>query len=219
MDAIDLNEIRLDEGILNDNTQTNTSSTNQPQTPAPVLHFKRDLVMRDMHKAYMGFLGSAVANLTFRSRRSHTIELAADDSTAYIISTGKWGCGAFGGHEVLKFLQQVVAAYLCCGPSSSSVTLPFSSKQSSSGQLQKHAESSDDDDIPYVCLRFSAYRDPKLQATLEQVYQACHGLTPRKILSEVLIEESHATTLFTGEDGIMRLQVDKLISLLRNIER
>lgn len=43
-----------------------------------------------MQKAYLGFLNA--------------------DSP--YISTGKWGCGAFGGDVTLKFLQQIMASQL-----------------------------------------------------------------------------------------------------------
>ncbi|KAI2490950.1 hypothetical protein MHU86_23609 [Fragilaria crotonensis] len=36
-----------------------------------------------------------------------------DNNPPILISTGKWGCGAFGGNVVHKFLQQVVAVSLC----------------------------------------------------------------------------------------------------------
>jgi len=50
-------------------------------------HFKRKNIDRDMNKAYLGFL---LCNSK--------------------ISTGHWGCGAFGGEKVSKFLQQLCAA-------------------------------------------------------------------------------------------------------------
>ena len=52
-------------------------------------------IMRDIHKAYVGF------NL-----------INSDDEKDFgkIISTGNWGCGAFGGNHELKFIQQWIAA-------------------------------------------------------------------------------------------------------------
>jgi hypothetical protein len=176
--------------------------------------------MRDLHKAYMGFLGAAVVDLSpaaFRTRNNHLTEeqllllRSREEIRAYIISTGKWGCGAFGGNAILKFLLQVVAAYLCCGPSPTSSL----ANDSLNGRGREHSGNDD----PYVCLRFSAYRDPELQATLEQVYQACHGLTPRQILDEVLTKDSLANTLFTSGDGMMTFRADLLINLLQNLQR
>ena len=50
-------------------------------------------INRDIHKAYVGF---SLANL--------------DNSIEKTISTGNWGCGAFGGNHELKFIQQWIAA-------------------------------------------------------------------------------------------------------------
>lgn len=220
MDAIDLNEIELEEDYAADENSKTTATKPRRQTPVPDIHFLPDLVMRDLHKAYMGFLGSAVADLPSRSHRIQSNE--SGKLAAYIISTGKWGCGAFGGNAVLKFLQQVVAAYLCCGPSPSAIA-PSLNKPTSNDlnqPLQANEVDSIEDHAPYVCLRFSAYRDPELQATLEQVYQACHGLTPRQILNEVLIERSLSTSLFLCEEnGNTLFQVGKLIDILRDIPR
>eukprot|EP01105_Mastigella_eilhardi_P007299 TRINITY_DN18799_c0_g1_i1.p1 TRINITY_DN18799_c0_g1~~TRINITY_DN18799_c0_g1_i1.p1 ORF type:complete len:463 (-),score=80.24 TRINITY_DN18799_c0_g1_i1:22-1389(-) len=52
--------------------------------------FTMDVILRDLDKAYVGFTG-----------------LPPCDKT---ISTGDWGCGAFGGDYQLKWLQQVMAA-------------------------------------------------------------------------------------------------------------
>jgi len=49
--------------------------------------YSRKMVRRDLNKAWKGFTLSPGT-----------------------ISTGHWGCGAFGGHKVLKFLQQLCAA-------------------------------------------------------------------------------------------------------------
>ncbi|MFO0603410.1 MAG: hypothetical protein U0324_09565 [Polyangiales bacterium] len=51
-------------------------------------HFTPEAVLRDLDKAWLGFT----------SCRGRTV------------STGHWGCGAFGGNRVVKFLQQVCAA-------------------------------------------------------------------------------------------------------------
>jgi len=50
-------------------------------------HFSKRNIDRDINKAYLGFL-------MCQSK----------------ISTGHWGCGAFGGEKVSKFLQQLIAA-------------------------------------------------------------------------------------------------------------
>jgi len=52
-------------------------------------HFTKSNITRDMNKAYLGF--------TLCNSK---------------ISTGHWGCGAFGGEKVSKFLQQLCAAVL-----------------------------------------------------------------------------------------------------------
>eukprot|EP00933_Yihiella_yeosuensis_P079812 TRINITY_DN93238_c0_g1_i1.p1 TRINITY_DN93238_c0_g1~~TRINITY_DN93238_c0_g1_i1.p1 ORF type:complete len:490 (-),score=92.79 TRINITY_DN93238_c0_g1_i1:148-1566(-) len=51
-------------------------------------HFSREMVLRDIRKAYLAFRGHRV------------------------VSTGRWGCGIFGGTPAHKFLQQLVAAKL-----------------------------------------------------------------------------------------------------------
>lgn len=63
------------------------------------LEFTTDCLNRDMGKAFAGFsaLGSDVPN----------------------ISTGGWGCGVFGGDDMLKFCQQLIAATACHGHSDS----------------------------------------------------------------------------------------------------
>ena len=51
------------------------------------LSFNPSTVIRDLNKAWVGFKHST-----------------------NVISTGHWGCGAFGGDETFKFLQQVCVA-------------------------------------------------------------------------------------------------------------
>mmetsp|Transcript_4446 Transcript_4446/g.14244 ORF Transcript_4446/g.14244 Transcript_4446/m.14244 type:complete len:149 (-) Transcript_4446:86-532(-) len=53
-----------------------------------IRHFSEDKVLRDIRKAFLCFQGCSV------------------------VSTGRWGCGAFGGHPAHKFAQQLVAAGL-----------------------------------------------------------------------------------------------------------
>eukprot|EP00931_Biecheleriopsis_adriatica_P029192 TRINITY_DN17367_c4_g1_i1.p1 TRINITY_DN17367_c4_g1~~TRINITY_DN17367_c4_g1_i1.p1 ORF type:complete len:261 (-),score=43.91 TRINITY_DN17367_c4_g1_i1:536-1318(-) len=51
-------------------------------------HFTEQSVLRDIRKAFLCFQG------------------------CHVVSTGKWGCGAFGGVPAHKFAQQLVAATL-----------------------------------------------------------------------------------------------------------
>lgn len=51
-------------------------------------HFRKECNLRDIRKAYLSFKGCDV------------------------VSTGRWGCGAFGGQPAHKFAQQLVAAML-----------------------------------------------------------------------------------------------------------
>jgi poly(ADP-ribose) glycohydrolase len=53
--------------------------------------FSRASIERDVNKAYVGF--------------SCPIEPVSAGRSADLISTGGWGCGAFGGDQALKFLQ------------------------------------------------------------------------------------------------------------------
>ena len=55
---------------------------------ATMHHFSQDMVLRDVRKAYLAFQGHSA------------------------ISTGRWGCGMFGGIASHKFVQQVIAAHL-----------------------------------------------------------------------------------------------------------
>merc|ERR1711920_46298 len=50
--------------------------------------FRDDIVLRDIRKAYLCFMGCSV------------------------VSTGHWGCGIFGGLPAFKFVQQALAASL-----------------------------------------------------------------------------------------------------------
>eukprot|EP01063_Lacrimia_lanifica_P024932 TRINITY_DN3272_c0_g1_i4.p1 TRINITY_DN3272_c0_g1~~TRINITY_DN3272_c0_g1_i4.p1 ORF type:complete len:459 (+),score=128.58 TRINITY_DN3272_c0_g1_i4:206-1582(+) len=79
--------------------------------------------IRDIRKAYLAF--------------KHTAEHHIDAPTCRI-STGAWGCGAFGGHRTHKLLQQLVAAALCnpCGAAPPRVTLCFSTYNRDPTELQ-----------------------------------------------------------------------------------
>ena len=58
-------------------------------------HSKTKDINRDIHKAYVGF---------------NLVNFETEKDTQKIISTGNWGCGAFGGNHELKFIQQWIAA-------------------------------------------------------------------------------------------------------------
>ncbi len=58
------------------------------------LELEDKMLMRDLSKAYIGFTGDR--------------SVAPDEKLA--ISTGKWGCGAFGGSPQVKFVLQWLAA-------------------------------------------------------------------------------------------------------------
>lgn len=59
-------------------------------------HFSESMLWRDVNKAFYSFLALA--------------EQHRGTGRRPIVSTGKWGCGAFGGKPAHKFLQQAVAA-------------------------------------------------------------------------------------------------------------
>lgn len=67
--------------------------------------FARAAVLRDYNKAFVAFTHA----------RAH-----APPHCPVTVSTGSWGCGAFGGDRLLKFLQQVLAA------SAAGITLAYS---------------------------------------------------------------------------------------------
>lgn len=59
-------------------------------------HFTNQNMQRDLNKAYFAFRAHAVSSSQERP----------------VVSTGKWGCGAFGGQAAHKFVQQALAASL-----------------------------------------------------------------------------------------------------------
>ena len=69
-------------------------------------HFHKANQMRDLRKAYTSFAALAARATT----------VAAPGSVRSvgkpIVSTGRWGCGVFGGFPAHKFTQQVLAARL-----------------------------------------------------------------------------------------------------------
>ena len=62
------------------------------------LQFDKQFMMRDLNKALVGFRGHSNRQPDCPPHRSESV------------STGAWGCGVFGGHPLLKFLQQWMAA-------------------------------------------------------------------------------------------------------------
>ena len=58
-------------------------------------HFTPAAVRRDVNKALLAF--------------THA-KMHASSDESIIVSTGSWGCGAFGGDKLHKFLQQIIAA-------------------------------------------------------------------------------------------------------------
>mmetsp|Transcript_26899 Transcript_26899/g.78320 ORF Transcript_26899/g.78320 Transcript_26899/m.78320 type:complete len:592 (-) Transcript_26899:126-1901(-) len=66
--------------------------------------FTREAIVRDCHKAWLGFV--PVEDATAASSAS-TSGIAPRNGR---VSTGNWGCGAFGGDVALKFTQQALAA-------------------------------------------------------------------------------------------------------------
>jgi len=58
-------------------------------------HFTMGSIQRDTNKAYFAYQAHALSSST---------------TTPPVISTGKWGCGAFVGTAAHKFVQQALAA-------------------------------------------------------------------------------------------------------------
>ena len=66
------------------------------RTSTTKTQFKKERILREINKAYIGFWGSNSERETFQERK--------------IISTGRWGCGAFQGDSHLKLILQWLAA-------------------------------------------------------------------------------------------------------------
>lgn len=95
-------------------------------------------IIRDLNKAWLGFSQCQVSP----------------------ISTGHWGCGAFGGNQTLKFLQQL------CACSLAGVSLEYSTFQDSpSAQWFQHIHS--------TCLRRSVTVQQVVHMMLS--YKTTHG--------------------------------------------
>lgn len=67
--------------------------------------FQIKFIDRDLNKAYLGFTG--LDNIFKYKTNSNGSALDFNK-----ISTGNWGCGAFGGDFQLKFIQQIMAAHI-----------------------------------------------------------------------------------------------------------
>lgn len=96
------------EGPL-DSTNEQTISTVLTLDACYDRHFTEAMIWRDLSKAYFSFLG-----LTAGSKQR-------EGSDRPVVSSGKWGCGAFRGLPAHKMLQRAVAA------AAAGVDLEFSS--------------------------------------------------------------------------------------------
>jgi len=67
------------------------------------LQFEPKYVDRDLNKAFLGFCGIEKVIEEYVKGKEISLDLKK-------ISTGNWGCGAFGGDYVLKFVQQIMVA-------------------------------------------------------------------------------------------------------------
>eukprot|EP00667_Euglena_gracilis_P011239 EG_transcript_11476 len=68
-------------------------------------HFARAAVLRDVRKAYTAFAA-------LHGPAGPPSADAAPPALVPVVSTGRWGCGVFGGTPAHKFLQQLLAACL-----------------------------------------------------------------------------------------------------------
>jgi hypothetical protein len=85
-------------GPINDNNASNIQ-TILTMDACYRRHFWEPNLVRDLSKAYYAF-------------REHARSCAAASEKFPVISTGKWGSGAFGGLPAHKMVQQVLAANL-----------------------------------------------------------------------------------------------------------
>ena len=88
-------------------------------------HFSAENVLRDTRKAYTSFaaLASVPPVSALPGSRKRPVTAAATPS----VSTGRWGCGVFGGTPAHKFAEQMCAAGLA------GVSLQFSTFGSPEG--------------------------------------------------------------------------------------
>eukprot|EP00586_Coscinodiscus_wailesii_P000858 CAMPEP_0172490076 /NCGR_PEP_ID=MMETSP1066-20121228/20436_1 /TAXON_ID=671091 /ORGANISM="Coscinodiscus wailesii, Strain CCMP2513" /LENGTH=377 /DNA_ID=CAMNT_0013258381 /DNA_START=288 /DNA_END=1421 /DNA_ORIENTATION=+ len=81
-------------------------------------HYSPENQLRDVRKAYLGF-----SSCLDTVKQGEEEDQQGKCREHIVISTGQWGCGAFGGNPEHKFLQQAIAIGLCGGK----VSLRFSS--------------------------------------------------------------------------------------------
>ena len=72
-------------------------------------HFEPHSMLRDIGKAYAAFAALAPAAPAAPARPDAPAAPA-------VVSTGRWGCGVFGGTPSHKFMQQLIAARLAGVP-------------------------------------------------------------------------------------------------------
>lgn len=124
-------------------------------------HYKHNL--RDTKKAYLGWRG--VREWYARHNTSnHTGEIST--SSSIHISTGRWGCGAFGGQVLHKYMQQLVALGLA--------NRDYSRDENHSTEDSKL--------MPKLKLSFSSFGDPATLSALRQLQGELgldeHGSSP-----------------------------------------
>ncbi len=137
-------------------------------------HYSKLSNLRDIQKAYLCFKEVLEYNTqppettTRRVSYPHDESESAADSRPAVpyISTGKWGCGVFGGHPPHKFLQQVIAAQLAACDAT--------------GVRRSGVE-----------LVFSSFNDPDFREGVEAHFlpallDAKRGITPRQLLNMIV---------------------------------
>jgi poly(ADP-ribose) glycohydrolase len=73
--------------------------------------FEAKNYMRDINKAYVGFLQPYVSDRSLPEERvTESTAFSLDPAKIRAVATGNWGCGAFGGDAQLKAMLQWVAA-------------------------------------------------------------------------------------------------------------
>ena len=79
-------------------------------------HFEPFMMMRDIRKAFTGFSAAKWPVSAFTSSHPGSDfkleRLDGCTGSNPLVSTGRWGCGVFGGTPGHKFMQQVIAARL-----------------------------------------------------------------------------------------------------------
>ena len=74
-------------------------------------HFRTDRQLRDVSKAYASF--AALAQYKSAAAESAgAVARSGGSAPQTLVSTGRWGCGVFGGLPSHKFTQQIIAARL-----------------------------------------------------------------------------------------------------------